>query len=307
MERITRALELARAQRERETRGGSTSAPGPAAPPPVSPVAAAPNVPPAAISAAGPTLARSRGEPVAKVQAEPGAGDTATLRTRTIDASMATLERERILAPGASGPNGGPYKMLRTQVLLRLAQLGANTLAVLSPTEGAGKTLTAINLAIAISAEEDRTVLLIDFDLRNPSIAARFGIRPELGVEECIESGTPVRQAMIKIAGYERLTLLPARTRLEASSELLADQRTADIVAEMRARYANRILIFDIPPVLQADDALSFTRHVQAGLLVVREGDTRREDVTRSIELLRDLKIVGTVLNGSRDKSENSY
>jgi len=233
--------------------------------------------------------------------------DTAVLGSRVIDVSDAVLERERILAPGAPGPQGGPYKMLRTQVLRRLEQLGANTLAVLSPTSGAGKTLSAINLAIAIAAEDDRTVLLVDFDLRNPSLAARFGFQPEVGVEDCIDTGMSIQRALVKISRYERLTLLPARARLEASSELLADRRTAEVVAEMRARYANRILIFDMPPVLQADDVLAFTRSVQAGLLVVREGYTRREDVTRSVELLRDMKIVGTALNASRDTQQTSY
>ena len=300
MERISRALEMARAQRD----GERVAAPAAAVETPPVPAV---DTPPAIAPPAAPPAARAARAARTSARAEAGANDTATLRTPEVTASAATLERERILSPGAAGAIGAPYKMLRTQVLRRLEQLGANTLAVLSPTEGAGKTLTAINLAIAIAAEEDRTVLLIDFDLRNPSIARRFGIQPELGVEECIESNTPVRQAMVKLAGYERLTLLPARTRLEASSELLADQRTAALVAEMRARYANRILIFDIPPVLQADDALKVTRHVQAGLLVVREGHTRREDVTRSIELLRELKIVGTVLNGSREKTDNSY
>jgi Mrp family chromosome partitioning ATPase len=88
---------------------------------------------------------------------------------------------------------------------------------------------------------------------------------------------------------------------VEHSSELLTDQRMTDMIAEMRSRYANRILLFDMPPVLQADDALAFTRSVDAGLLVVGEGRTKREDVTRAIELLRDLKIVGTVLNGSHE------
>ena len=81
----------------------------------------------------------------------------------------------------------------------------------------------------------------------------------------------------------------------------------ANLVEDLRTRYANRVIIFDLPPVLQADDALAFSRHVQAGLLVVSEGKTRREDVTRSIELLHDLKIVGTVLNGAREKVQAYY
>jgi Mrp family chromosome partitioning ATPase len=235
------------------------------------------------------------------------ASDTAVFRTPAMPVDQALFERNRILLPGAVGEAGRAYKMLRTQVLRRLDQLGANTLAVLSPAAGAGKTLTAINLAIAIAAEEARTALLIDFDLRNPGVHKLLGLAPELGIEECIAGRIAVRQAMVKLAGYERLTVLPARRPTEASSELLTDQRTASVVAELRNRYPNRILVFDIPPVLQADDALAFTRNVQAGLMVVREGQTRREDVVRSIELLRDLKIVGTVLNASREAQVTGY
>jgi protein-tyrosine kinase len=233
--------------------------------------------------------------------------DTAIFRTPALPVDQALFERNRILLPGAPGPTGRPYKMLRTQVLRRMEQIGANTIAVLSPTNGAGKTLTAINLAIAVAAEEGRTALLIDFDLRNPSIHAMLGLSPECGIEDCMAGQFAVRQAMVKLAGYERLTVLPARRRVEASSEMLGDRRTADVVSELRERYPNRTLIFDIPPVLQADDALAFTRNVQAGLVVVREGHTQREDVLRTITMLRELKIVGTVLNASRDPQSSGY
>lgn len=233
--------------------------------------------------------------------------DTVMFRSPVLDIDEAQRERERILSPGAGGAVGSAYKMLRTQVLRRMDQIGANTLAVLSPTAGAGKTLSAINLAIAIAAEPGRTALLVDMDLRNPSIHRRFGFEPPLGIEDCIESRRPVQDAMVKIKGYERLTLLPARTRIEHSSELLSDRYTAEVIAEMRARYTNRILIFDLPPVLQADDALAFTRNLQAGLVVVNECHTKREDIVRTIGLLHDLKIVGTVLNGSREPSNTYY
>jgi Mrp family chromosome partitioning ATPase len=254
-------------------------------------------------------MERARLQPVisdAKAEA-PGISDTAVFRTPSLPVDQALFEHNRILLPAAAGNPGRPYKMLRTQVLRRLDQLGANTLAVLSPRSGAGKTLTAINLAIAIAAEDARTALLIDFDLRNPGIHKQLGLSPELGVEDCIQGKVAIREAMVKLMGYERLTVLPARRTIEASSEMLSDARTAALVAELRGRYPNRILIFDIPPVLQADDALAFTRNVQAGLMVVREGHTKREDVVRSIELLRDLKIVGTVLNASRETQALGY
>jgi protein-tyrosine kinase len=235
------------------------------------------------------------------------ASSEANVRSPQIELSEAMRERERILPPGSSGPLGGPYKMLRTQVMKRMDQLQANSLAVISAASGAGKTLTAINLAIAIASDAGRTVLLVDFDLRNPTVHRRFGHEPQIGIEECLSAGRPIHEAMFKVAGYERLTVLAARAPIANSSELLRSQHAIDAMNEMRMRYANRVLIFDLPPVLQADDALAFSKYVQAGLLVVGEGRTKRDDVTRTLELLHELPIVGTVLNGSRDASLFHY
>lgn len=233
--------------------------------------------------------------------------DPKQMRSRVIALTPEVSERERILPPGAGGAFGNAYKMLRTQVVKRMDQLGVNTLAVLSPTTGAGKTLTAINLAIAISAERERNALLVDFDFRNPSLHRRFGFEPAVGVDDCLQSKRPLHEAMVKIGGYDRLTLLPTRTTVDNSSELLSDHRTIDLVNELRTRYVNRIVIFDIPPVLEVDDALAFAHCVQAGLMIVREGHTRREDVTQSIDLLRELPILGTVLNESHERNRQSY
>jgi protein-tyrosine kinase len=272
MERISRALELAVKQRE------SRTAPPGATPPPQQP----------------------------EGTADEGAR-TATFRAPIAQLDIDALEREHILPPNAGGAYGSTYKLLRTQVLRRLDQLGANTLAVLSPSAEAGKTLTAINLAIAIAAEHGRTALLVDMDLRNPSVHRRLGFEPVLGIEDCLQSDRPVQDAIVRVTGYERLAVLPARAVVEHSSELLTSQRAASLVAELRARYSNRIILFDLPPVLQADDALAFSKTVQAGLMVVGEGRTQRNDLLRSMELLRDMTMVGTVLNGSREPVRASY
>lgn len=233
--------------------------------------------------------------------------DTVLFKTPSIDLPPQVRDNERILPPGASGPNGGPYRMLRTQVLRRLDQLGANTLGIVSARRGDGKTLTAINLAIAIAADPARTALLVDFDLRAPSVHRRFHHEPACGVELCLQRQQSVREAMFKVAGYERLTILPAQSPLDLSSELLASPRAGELVAELRTRYANRIVIFDLPPVLQTDDALAFAGHLQAALMVIGEGRTRRDDVARTLQLLGDLTFVGTVLNASRERIDTHY
>ncbi len=232
---------------------------------------------------------------------------TPVFRTPSVGVDPLLLERERILPPGAAGEHGPAYKLLRTQTLKRLDQLGTNALAVISPSSADGKTLTAINLAIAIAASAGRTALVVDFDLRNPNLHSRFGFEPTVGVEECLQTRRPIHEALVKIAGYEKLTLLPARSRVEQSSELLTASRVGELVTELRTRYTNRVILFDLPPVLQADDALAFSQHVQAALLVVSERHTKREDVTRTLELLRDTAVIGTVLNQSRTRDMRYY
>jgi protein-tyrosine kinase len=217
------------------------------------------------------------------------------------------LERERILPTGAAGVHGGPYKMLRTQVLRRLEKLGVNSLAVVGAAANTGKTLTAINLAIAIAAEPEHTALLIDLDLRKPSVHRRFGIDPTVGIDDCLRRGRPLSDALVRLGGYDSLVLLPARERSLDSSELLSSRRTEELIIELRNRYKDRVLVFDLPPVLQADDALAFARHVQAVLVVVGEGRTRRDDLLRTMELLHDVPIIGTVLNQTREPVDTYY
>jgi Mrp family chromosome partitioning ATPase len=234
-------------------------------------------------------------------------GDLRPLDLLELELAETTRERQRILPAGAAGPYGAPYKMLRTQVIKRLEQQRASTLAILSPLSGAGKTLTAINLAIALAVERDRQVLLVDLDLRNPSVARQLGFSPQVGIEDCLAAKRPLQDAMVAFGGYERLTILPARSRVENSSELLAEHRTIELLGAFRGLQPNPVVIFDMPPVLEADDALLFSRHVQAGLMVVHEGLTRREDLTRAINLLHQLDVIGTVLNGSRERLRTAY
>jgi protein-tyrosine kinase len=226
--------------------------------------------------------------------------------TRVVEVDPLRLESERILSPGASAQHGVPYKMLRTQVLRRLDKLGVNSLAVVGTAPDTGKTLTAINLAIAIAADPERTALLVDFDLRKPSVHRRFGIEPQVGVDDCLRGQVPLQDVLLRPAGYERLVIVPARERSLDSSELLSSRRTQELMLEMRSRYRDRVLVVDLPPVLQADDALAFARHMQAALVVVGEGRTRRDDLLRTLELLRDVPVVGTVLNGTR-QPVNAY
>ena len=107
--------------------------------------------------------------------------------------------------------------------------------------------------------------------------------------------------------GIERLVLLPGRTSIENSSEILASPAMGKLVQELKTRYPSRMVIFDLPPLLAADDALAFAPYVDAFLLVFRDSKTTKTEVEQSVQILRDVPIVGTVLNGSDERRSSYY
>jgi protein-tyrosine kinase len=221
--------------------------------------------------------------------------------TKTFSPSAEHLDRNRIMTSSATGSAAAAYRMLRTQVLQRLDARTWRSLAIFSPGAEEGKTTTAINLAVSLAIDRLHTVLLVDFDLKRPTLASCFGLAPEFGVDDVLTGGAALHECLYHPEGFERLVLLPARAAVGNSSEILAGPRGRELVAELRGRYKDRIIIFDLPPVLDADDALAFAPFVEAGLVVAAEGRTRRNDLVRTIELLNATPLVGTVLNRAAD------
>lgn len=226
------------------------------------------------------------------------------LSTRELQVDHSHLRRSRLLGPGMQGVAAVSFKMLRTQVMQRLRAKRWNSLAIVSATPEDGKTMTAINLAMAISMDSGHSALLVDFDLRRPSVARRLGIPADPGVEDCLNGSRSISEVFVRLTGYDRLMILPAGNPVIHSSELLASESTRRVVYELKSRYTDRIVLFDLPPLLGADDALAFMPEVDAALLVVGEGHTREEHLRRALELLRDTPIIGTVLNRSRSDSQ---
>jgi protein-tyrosine kinase len=222
-------------------------------------------------------------------------------RTKVFAPPAADLERNRVFYPSAPDRAAAAYRMLRTQVVQRMDAQAWRSLAIFSAAADEGKTTTAINLAISIAGDRRHTVLLVDFDLKHPTLAAGFGLTPEFGVEDALGGAASLEDCLYHPEGFERLVLLPARAPLSNSSEILTGPQSRKLVDELRSRYPERIIIFDLPPVLHADDALAFAPLVECGLVVASEGRTRRNDLKRTMELLSKIPIVGTVLNRAAD------
>ena len=194
-------------------------------------------------------------------------------------------------------------KTLRTQILNHLNEVNGNSFLITSANPYEGKTFTAINLGVSIAQELDRTVLLVDADLRKHTKQHKdfavdfFGTDMHEGLSNYLLGQAEIPELLIN-PGIERLVLLPAGRPLPNSAELLGSPRMVKLVTDVKNRYADdRIVIFDCPSMLSCADPLILSRYVDGILLIVEEERTTSEDITKSMELLKNKTIIGTVFN----------
>ena len=212
------------------------------------------------------------------------------------------LRKNRVVAPFLGEFEADVFRGLRTLVLKRLTERNAKTLGVCSAGAGEGKSLIALNLAISLSFDVNHTVLLVELDLRSPKLHQCFEVMPAKGLSDVLGGEAQVSECMINLgyAGYDRLTLLPARVPLYNSSELIASPKMAELTRELRNQYPERIIVYDLPPLLLSDDCLAFMDYLDAFLFVVGAGKAVGEEIHRALSLVDRTKMIGTILNGPK-------
>ena len=220
-------------------------------------------------------------------------------RTRVVNILPKVLEDNRVITSATAGPAADAYKILCVQIMQRMKSFDGNALAVVSPGYGDGKTLTAINLALSLAQELDKTVLLVDANLRDPSVHKYFGFVPEAGLSDHLVSNTPVDRILVN-PGIDHFVILPGGRPIPNSTEMLGSQRMVRLVQELKERYPSRIVIFDLPPILSVADAVAFAPYVDAAVMVARENATKREELRRAASMLASTALIGTVMNDSR-------
>jgi len=217
-------------------------------------------------------------------------------KTRTVPMPVAELREKRIITEQQNNISDS-YRVLRTQVLQRLNEKNWNTLAITSPGNGAGKSLTAINLAISLAREIDNTVLLIDANLRSPKLDKYFDFDADYGLSDYLLQDKPLGEMLIHPEGVSRFVVLPAGRAIANSSEMLSSPKMQRLVEEVKHRYPSRIVIFDLPPLLESSDTLAFIPNADATLMVIEEGKTQESELKQAFELLQGNEVIGTVLN----------
>jgi len=222
--------------------------------------------------------------------------DITYTRTRSVPMPVDELREKRIIT-GQKNSISDAYRVLRTQILQRLNEKSWNTLAITSPGNGAGKSLTSINLAISLAREIDNTVLLIDANLRSPKLDKYFDFHAEYGLSDYLLDDKPLDEMLIHPEGISRFVVLPAGRAIVNSSEMLSSPKMQRLVDEVKHRYPSRIVIFDLPPLLESSDTLAFIPNADSTLVVIEEGRTKENELKQAFELLQGNEVIGTVLN----------
>ncbi len=208
------------------------------------------------------------------------------------------LQSNRIVAHDSANICAKPYDILRTQVLRAMDLKGWKILAVTSPSPECGKTLTAINLAMSIARQPERSVLLVDMDLQRPRIAHVLGVSRSEGVLGVLGGRIALKEAIIQARiGNHRFMVLPAEVPASDSSEWMTSRAMSAMMQQIKMDYQSRIVILDLPPMLSGDDVIAILPQVDCVLLVAAVGTSTVAQIEECNKYLQSADVVRVVLN----------
>jgi len=204
-----------------------------------------------------------------------------------------------------SSPITEEYRKLKSMIIkLTTKNTFRNTLMVTSSDSGEGKSVTSLNLAVILAQEYNHSVLLIDADLRRPSLHRYFGIEPGKGLADCLVSGIDAG-SVIRKTGLPKLSFLTSGQTVRNPVELLSSLQMKKLLAELKQRYRDRYIIIDTPPVLPFAETHAVSSLVDGVVFVVREGSTSAKGLRGAFEMLQEAPILGVVLNAASVENLN--
>ena len=188
------------------------------------------------------------------------------------------------------------FKILRTNILFPQSGQPPRVIMVTSAIPGEGKSFVAANLAASIAQNIDDHVLLMDCDLRLPTINQLFGISQPAGLSEYLSGDVDLSTLLIK-TGINKLSILPGGNPPKNPAELLSSEQMAMLIKEVKNRYQDRYVILDSAPPRLTSETSAIAKHADGILLVVSYGITERDAVLELVEMLGKDQIIGVVFN----------
>jgi Mrp family chromosome partitioning ATPase len=208
------------------------------------------------------------------------------------------LKRNRILA-WEGGKDAINIDMMRTRVLQQMRDNGWRRLAITSPTAGCGKSTISLNLALGLQRQSDLRTILMELDLRRPSLKDMAGIRRDMSFSQVIDGKSRFDENALR---YGDNLIISANNRPHKNAaELLGGNTMPEVLALIEETYAPDIMLFDTPPMLATDDMMAFARHMDCVLLVAgSEMTTTKEIDMCERDLASQTNVMGVVLNKCR-------
>lgn len=198
------------------------------------------------------------------------------------------------------------FKMLKTCILYPPSGTPPRSILVTSVDPGEGKSFIAANLSICIAQNLNQHVLLIDCDLRKPSLHHLFGFGEVPGLSEYLSESKPI-PSLLQRTEAERLCILPAGRRPQNPAELLSSARMVALLKEVKSRYTDRLVVIDSPPSTMTAEPSVLARQVDGILMVIRYGSTRLVNVQKAVEQLGKSKVIGCVINQHEPTIQEYY
>lgn len=214
------------------------------------------------------------------------------------------LEKHRVVTQVANA-KATPFDILRTKIVLQMRQNGWKRLAITSPMPSSGKTTTACNLALGLGRQRDLRSIVLDLDLRDPSVSEFFNIKPEYGIGDVLDGTVSFEEQAMRLGPNVAFSM--AKTPDTDPTRLLLAEETAAVLEDIEAAYQPDLMIFDLPSLLVNDDTRAFLKNVDCALIVVRADMTRYSQFdTAEREIAEQTNVLGVTLNGYRHSKSDS-
>ena len=249
--------------------------------------------------------------PSSKAVAVTPAAPTVARRSASVEIDLKRLESSGYLVPTlARSELAEEFRQIK-RPLLNHAQTAdpttnsrASLIMVTSALAGEGKTFCAINLAMSIAMEVDTSVLLVDADVVRPSIPGRLGLPPSRGLLDVLaDPSIDLSEVMLR-TNVPKLSILPAGTANARATELLTSDMMDRLLTELATKYADRVVIFDAPPLLLTTEGKVLASRVGQVLIVVAASETPRSTVSQAFAAVENCAVVMSLLNRCRDPSQ---
>ena len=238
---------------------------------------------------------------------------TPATQSRRVEIDFDALTRAGIVSPLAPRSQiADQYRVIKRPLISNAMGKGAsivangNLIMVTSALPGEGKSFTAINLAMSIATELDNTVMLVDADVARPSVMKVLGLPPGPGLLDLVLDDTRELSSVLLKTNIDKLTILPSGTPHDRATELLASDAMVRLLDDIAKRYADRIVIFDSPPLLLTTESRVLASHMGQIVVVVRAGHTLQSDVKQALATIEACPVKLMLLNQATSLFKNS-